>query len=92
MAVPAVLAQQRRRVPEPGHRFLGHVERPKARRTAPGPGSARLPLLGWRGRHLHQTGGVGELPDLLPQRGHDEFRARGRSVGTEHEERDEATS
>jgi hypothetical protein len=29
VAVAAVLPQRRRRVPEPGHRLLGHVERPE---------------------------------------------------------------
>jgi hypothetical protein len=38
VAVPAVLSQQRRRVPEPGYRLLGYVERPQP---------CRVPKLGY---------------------------------------------
>jgi hypothetical protein len=56
VTVPAVLAQQRRGVPEPGHRLLGHVERPE-------PGS------GGQVGDPHQARGVGEFPGHLPRRG-----------------------
>ena len=69
VAVPAVFAQQRRRVPEPGHRLLGHVQRlePGVQRPALGGCADRGP--GGEVGGPHQTGGVGELPDRLPQRG-----------------------
>ena len=69
MTVPAVLPQQRRCVPEPGHRFLGHLERPEpgVQRSALGRRADRCS--GGEVGDPHQTGGVGELPDHLPQRG-----------------------
>ena len=69
VAVPAVLPQQRRRVPEPGHRFLGHVERPEPGVQRPALGRRADRCSGGEVGNTHQTGGVGELPDLLPQRG-----------------------
>jgi hypothetical protein len=69
VAVPAVLPQQRRRVPEPGHRFLGHVERPEPGVQRPALGRRADRCSGGEIGNPHQSGGVGELPDHLPQRG-----------------------
>jgi hypothetical protein len=69
VAVPAVLPQQRRRVPEPGHRFLGHVERPEPCVQLPAVGRRADRCSGGEVGNPHQSGGVGELPDRLPQRG-----------------------
>jgi hypothetical protein len=69
VVVSAVLARERRRVPEPGHWFLGHVERPEpgVQRSAFGRCADGCP--GGEVGGPDQAGGVGEFSERLPQCG-----------------------